>query len=146
MTYVDVSAVVGLLGGTRTLRAEVRTVADLNRAVIRGLPLRSLTLVSSRYRPPVRERLERMVVPRTTRARREQTGVLSSEESERLERVARLTALAEHVWEDAEAAHAFLTNPHPLLDGETPIDLAASDLGARRVEDLLWKLEYSLPV
>jgi putative toxin-antitoxin system antitoxin component (TIGR02293 family) len=78
--------------------------------------------------------------------RREQAGVLSREESERLERVARLTALAEHVLESREDAQRFLTAPHPLLDGEAPIDLAATDLGARRVEDVLWRLEYSLPV
>ncbi|MGI9091755.1 MAG: antitoxin Xre/MbcA/ParS toxin-binding domain-containing protein, partial [Gemmatimonadaceae bacterium] len=78
--------------------------------------------------------------------RREQSGVLSPEESERLERAARLTALAEWVWESRGAAQRFLTTPHPMLDGRSPIELAATDLGARRVEDLLWKLEYSLPV
>ena len=67
-------------------------------------------------------------------------------ESERLERVARLTTFAEQVWESDEDAQQFLTTPHPLLDGASPLDLASTELGARRVEDLLLKLEYSLPV
>jgi putative toxin-antitoxin system antitoxin component (TIGR02293 family) len=87
-----------------------------------------------------------IVSPRTTLLRREREGVLSPEESERLERVARLTALAEHVLESSADAQQFLTSPHPLLDGDAPIDLAATDLGARRVENVLWQLEYGLPV
>ena len=54
-------------------------------------------------------------------------------------------ALAEEVWESREDARQFLTTPHALLDGERPLDLAQSELGARRVEELLWRLEYSLP-
>jgi hypothetical protein len=33
-----------------------------------------------------------------------------------------------------------------MLDNQPPLDFAATDLGTRRVEDLLWKLEHSLPV
>jgi uncharacterized protein (DUF2384 family) len=34
---------------------------------------------------------------------------------------------------------------HPLLDGRTPLDVAMTELGARRVEELLWKLFYGVP-
>jgi putative toxin-antitoxin system antitoxin component (TIGR02293 family) len=78
--------------------------------------------------------------------RREEEGRLKPAESERLERIVRLTALAEQVWESPDEAREFLTSPHPMLEGQAPLDLAATDLGARRVEALLWKLEYSLPV
>jgi len=57
-----------------------------------------------------------------------------------------LSALAEYVWESRDAAQQWLTTPLPLLGDEAPLDLAATDLGARRVEDVLWKLEHSLPV
>ena len=57
------------------------------------------------------------------------------------------TAYYERVlWESPEAAQMFLTTPHPQLDNQAPLDLAATDLGTRRVETLLWKLEHSLPV
>jgi hypothetical protein len=32
------------------------------------------------------------------------------------------------------------------LENQAPLELAATDLGTRRVEALLWKLEHSLPV
>jgi putative toxin-antitoxin system antitoxin component (TIGR02293 family) len=71
---------------------------------------------------------------------------LSREESERLERIARVAALAEYVLDSLEDAQRFLTAPHRLLDDTAPVQLAATDLGARRVEDMLWNIEYSLPV
>jgi putative toxin-antitoxin system antitoxin component (TIGR02293 family) len=144
--YPAVQAIAQALGGKRVLRAEIRTLADLNRAVLAGLPFRSLRLVSARYRPARRSEVEQLVVPRTTMLRREQAGVLSVDESERLERIARITALAEHVLESQEEAEQFLTSPHALLDGVRPLELAVTDLGARRVEDILWRLEYGLPV
>lgn len=55
-------------------------------------------------------------------------------------------ALAERVFESRAAAQQFLTAPHPLLDDRRPIELAATAAGARRVEAILWRLEYSLPV
>jgi putative toxin-antitoxin system antitoxin component (TIGR02293 family) len=144
--YPDIESVVETLGGARLLRARVRTLMDLAQLVSNGLPFRSLRAVAERYPEPYRRRIEQLVVPRTTLQRREASGVLSPEESERLERVARLSALAEYVWESRDAAQQWLTTPLPLLGNEVPLDLAATDLGARRVEDVLWKLEHSLPV
>ena len=144
--YPAIESVVEMLGGARILRARVRTSMDLAQLVSNGLPFRSLRAVAERYPEPYRRRIEQLVVPRTTLQRREASGVLSPEESERLERVARLSALAEYVWESRDAAQQWLTTPLPLLGDEAPLDLAATDLGARRVEDVLWKLEHSLPV
>lgn len=144
--FFSAERVAATLGGTRILRARVRSVADLSRAVRAGLPYGSLTAVVALFPEADRERIERLVVTRTTRLRRQESGKLSQAESERLERIARLTTLAEEVWESEEDALVFLTTPHPLLDGAQPIDLADSDLDTRRVEDLLLKLEYSLPV
>jgi putative toxin-antitoxin system antitoxin component (TIGR02293 family) len=144
--YPAIESVVETLGGARLLRARVRTLVDLAQLVSSGLPFRSLRAVAERYPEPYRRRIELLVVPRTTLQRREASGVLSPEESERLERVARLSALAEYVWESRDAAQQWLTTPLPLLGDQAPLDLAATDLGARRVEDVLWKLEHSLPV
>lgn len=33
-----------------------------------------------------------------------------------------------------------------MLEGSTPVEMAATELGARRVERLLMQLEFSLPV
>ena len=56
-----------------------------------------------------------------------------------------VVATAEYVWDDAEEARRFLHEPNPLIEGRTPLEVALTELGARRVEDLLWQLFHGLP-
>jgi len=143
---VNAPAVARILGGERTLHRQVRTVDDLRAVVEGGLTVEALERTVRRVLGEGRAatELKHRIVPKTTLQRRQ--GRLSFEESERLERLARLAALAEEVWEDPGLAREFLASPQPQLGGERPVDLARSDLGTREVEDLLFKLEYSLPV
>ena len=60
------------------------------------------------------------------------------------ERLARVIATAEYVWDDAVEARRYLTTPHAHLGGQTPVEVALSEFGARWVEELLWKLYYGL--
>lgn len=145
MADYAVAKVAQSLGGKAVLRRDVRTLADLNAAVMAGLPLKSLHSVTLRYTASHRSMVTYLVVPRSTMARREKEKVLSVTESERLERLARVTALAEQALGSREAAEEFLITPHALLGG-VPLALAMTDLGARRVETVLERIEYSLPV
>jgi putative toxin-antitoxin system antitoxin component (TIGR02293 family) len=144
--YPAIQSVVAALGGRAVLRRDVQSLADLSGMVEAGLPMRSLERLSASYPVGDREKVASAVAPRTTRLRRSESGVLSTAESERLERIARLTALASHVLDSDIEGRRFLVSSHPLLGGQTPLELAVTDLGARRVEELLWRLEYSLPV
>lgn len=83
------------------------------------------------------------VASRATRARRES---LTTEEGERLVRIAGAMARSLDVWEDRNDAAEFLVTPHLMLGHHAPIDRARSELGARQVEDLLTKLDLGLPV
>ena len=145
-SYPDVLRVVQTLGGPKVLREKLFTVADLERAIGRGLPFAALKYVVRHFPERQKTRVQQIVMPRSTLQRREEEGRLRPAESERLERIARLATLAEQVWESEEAAQQFLTTPHPMLDNQAPLELAATDLGTRRVETLLWNLEHSLPV
>jgi putative toxin-antitoxin system antitoxin component (TIGR02293 family) len=145
-SYPDVLKVAQNLGGPKVLREKVLTVADLQRAVGKGLPFAALKYVLRHFPQRQKTRVQQIVVPRSTLQRREEEGRLRPAESERLERIARLATLAEQVWESQDEAQKFLTSPHPVLENQAPLDLAATDLGTRRVETLLWKLEHSLPV
>lgn len=82
------------------------------------------------------------IIPEATYKRRRAS--LSVEESERAERLARVYATAQYVWNSDDDARAFLHAPHPMLQGRTPLDVSMSELGARRVEELLWKLYYGI--
>ena len=134
-----------ILGGTKALKREVRSVDDLREAVEAGLPLASLEIVVRRVAGSSRAATEltHRMIPRSTLKRMKTR--LNPRQSERLERLARMTALAEEVWEDSELAHEFLTSAQPQLGDARPADLARSDLGTRQVEELLNRIEYSLP-
>ena len=88
--------------------------------------------------------LEWDVVPKTTLERRKSK--LSTEESERTERIARLFVHARRALGTEAEAREFMTTPHPELDRRTPFDAAKTDLGARRVETILNALEFGLAV
>lgn len=133
------------LGGPSTLGRPVRNLSDLRRVVEAGLPVESLDTLTGYLTASegAATDLKHRIVPKTTLRRRVR---LSVEESERTERLARLVALAEEVWEDRDLAREFLSSPQSQLDDERPVDLARTELGARQVEELLMKMEYSLPV
>jgi putative toxin-antitoxin system antitoxin component (TIGR02293 family) len=142
---VNARAVAHVLGGERTLHRRIHTVDDLRRSVEEGLPVAALDHAAAHVagEGAAGTELKHRIVPKTTLHRRGDR--LSLEESQRLERLARMTALAEDVWEEEELAHEFLLSAQPQLGGERPIDLARSELGARQVEMLLFALEYALP-
>ncbi len=124
----------------------VDTLADLSAAVARGLPKSALRSCVERIaaNPQEQRRLMHRIVPEATYKRRRHH--LKPEESERTERLARVIATAEYVWDDRDEARRFLTAPHPALDGRPPIDAAATELGAREVEELLWRIYHGLPL
>ena len=128
------------------LGSAVHTVSELESAVLAGLPKRALERLSGRlFRDASAASAYKFkVVPQATWKRRLKR--LSPEESERTERLARVLAHAEFVWDDRDRAREWMSKPHRELGAKTPLDVARSELGARRVEDLLEKLFYGLPV
>jgi putative toxin-antitoxin system antitoxin component (TIGR02293 family) len=140
-----VERVAQVLGGRAVLQRTVRTWLDLDRLVREGLPKASLQIVARRVVADGESAndLVYSVVPPATFKRRDR---LSVDESERTERLARVIALAETVWADQDEARAFLNRPHPLLGDETPLSVARTEIGARRVEQLLSDVEQGLPL
>lgn len=135
-----------VLGGERLIGQPVRSLADLSDLVDRGLPKMSLGTVAKRISqdPKQRRAIMHGIVPEATYKRRRDR--LSRDESERTERLARITAHALSVWGDEQDARQFLTTPHPLLGERTPVEAAVTDLGARQVEQILAAIEFGLPV
>lgn len=117
----------------------------IEKAVERGLPRNALRHVAECLAGGDKAKassLEWGVVPKTTLERREKQ--LSPQESERTERVARLFVHARRALGTEAEAREFMTTPHPLLDGRSPIDVSRTDLGTRRTEQILNALEYGL--
>ena len=118
--------------------------AELDDRVAHGLPKDALKASVDRVHlaGEDRKRLLYRIVPEATYKRRR--GALTADESGRAERLARIFATADYVWNSEDDARAFLSAPHPMLQGRTPLDVSLTELGARRVEELLWKLYYGL--
>lgn len=134
-----------VMGGVAILGQEVRSFQDLESSVTGGLPKVALRRTLERVYEKAGDLREAMyrVVPEATFKRRT---LLSQEEGERTERLARIIAAAEYVLDDREDAREWLTKPHPELDGRTPLQAAESELGARRVEQVLDSILFGLPV
>ena len=117
---------------------------DLARRISRGLlPLAAATLAEVLGR----NRVVGPVVPEATlrRARRARKP-LSRELSERLYEVGRVVdAVGRAYHGDRDAIDMFLNRPHPLLDGETPFDMArSSSAGADAVLNLIRRAEAGM--
>ncbi len=137
-------SIANVMGGTAILGRRIRSIRDLERTISLGLPKRALRLTAERISTSVGDarRVMFRVVPEATFKRRTR---LSAAESERTERLARVIAAAEYAWNDREDAREWLTKPHPELGKRTPLESAMTELGARRVEDLLDRLFYGIP-
>lgn len=119
------------------------TLLSLSRRIERGFPLEALTRVS-RLVAPNDKGFETQIVPASTlKRRRRQHQALSPEESERVQRVARAWAAAIDVYHGEDQAREFLTRPHPMLDRQTPLDVALRNApGLDAVETLLGRAKY----
>ena len=138
------AAVAQWLGGAKVLRVDVRSDLELVKVVRDGLPVAALDALVARGGLTAAE-AERLVIPRRTLAhRRRRRQPLSLEESDKLARVARAVALAEETMGDAARAHEWLRRPVRALGGERPLDLLATEGGARLVEQALGRVAHGV--
>ena len=139
---LEIQKMSSMMGGT--LRFEMSSVGDLADRVSEGFPKVALRNTARHIFDSPAEANELMyrIVPEATYKRRTR---LTSAESERTERLARVIVSAEIVWDDRAAAKEWLLTPHPELNGKKPLDAAMSELGARQVEELLDRIYYGIP-
>ncbi len=62
--------------------------------------------------------------------------------AEDLLRLFEIEKMANDTFETEEAALAWLRRPHPMLEGESPLESAKISFGARRVKDILVAIKY----
>ena len=86
-----------------------------------------------------------LIVPRRTLAHRISRGEpLSKAESDKAVRVARIAAMSEQAFGEPERAWRWLRKPKRRFDGKTPIEMLATETGARLVEEMLIQFEYGM--
>lgn len=68
--------------------------------------------------------------------------VLPTHAAEGVVRLLELEQMACDTFETDADASGWLRRPHPLLDGETPLEAARTGYGAQRVKDILLAIQY----
>jgi putative toxin-antitoxin system antitoxin component (TIGR02293 family) len=110
-----------------------------------GLKFGVLESLSSATGQPLAELASRVGIPPRTLARRKSSGKLSMEESERVVRLAGLYEKAAELFNgDVMNARQWMSQPKKALGGVSPLDYAATELGAREVENLIGRLEHGV--
>lgn len=116
------------------------------RRVAAGLPMSTVTALG---RLVGRARIEGRLVSEATLHRHRRSGsALSRSHSERVYGLARvLDAVGRAFHGDTARISDFLSRPHPLLDGEPPLEMATSSAaGADTVLNLVWRAEAGVAV
>lgn len=135
-------ALYSLMGGKLGV-PRVRSDEDLASLVDKRLPAASLQAL-------VRGGLSdaevyQLIVPRRTLAHRiARHQPLSKEESDKAVRVARIAAMAEQVFGEPQRAWRWLRKPQPRFKGKTPIEMLATEAGARLVEEMIVQIDYGM--
>jgi putative toxin-antitoxin system antitoxin component (TIGR02293 family) len=158
------TTVTSILGGEKELRQKVHRPIDFDKLIKLGLPSNVLSYIKDKFnlsdehiaqitgvspRTVARRRKATWVNPDMIERRRKASSVhkierLSPIESDRIDRFARIIALAEDVFEDKEEALEWLNVPQQGLGGAIPFAMLQTDAGTREVEQLLIRIDYGV--
>ena len=113
-------------------------------SITSGLPVTALDHLADEVAPND-NRFKFRVIPKATLDRRKKSASrrLTSEEGDRLARIAKVFSFAMDIYQDKDRAREFLGRPHAMLDGKAPLDVAlATGPGADVVINLLGRAAY----
>jgi putative toxin-antitoxin system antitoxin component (TIGR02293 family) len=133
-----------LLGGKPVLHKRLVTPMDWVSAIREGMPSAAVDALAASIRVTQFEFSAALGIPERTLVRRKKEGVLSSEESAKLVRVARVVERAEAVFGDFDVALDWLKSANASLSGVTPLSLLDTEIGAESVMDTLGRIEHGV--
>lgn len=132
-----------VVGGQKVIGAPLDSARAIIAAVRRGFPVEAVEHVIASGRMTLAE-IDEVVLPRKTLSHRRKIGTLTSEQSDRLVRAARVIAEAEETFGSQDKAGKWLRRPTEALGGEKPIALLDTSEGAAEVEALLGRIAHGI--
>jgi putative toxin-antitoxin system antitoxin component (TIGR02293 family) len=135
--------IIGVLGGSQVFGVPAARV-DLLEEVERGLPRQAYEAVSDALELTPVEEDRLLQVSLRTRARWKKQTRLDPATSDRVVRLARIFALAILVLESRSHAVAWMREPSDTLGGRSPLAAMISDLGAEKVSNMLYQMEFGI--
>ena len=128
----------------KPVHAKANHPHELIRRIQKGLPFSDLKVLQDSIDMPFEQLAAKLAISRSTLQRRKAAGRLSPDESDKVMRLSRLLEHATNVFGDIQRARAWLKFPQRGLGGAIPLDYAETEVGAREVDDLLGRIEYSV--
>jgi len=142
MTIAEIAAV---LGGSKTFKRPIRKADDLVAQVRTGLPASTVDTLASALSMHRTEVAKQLNIPARTLSRRLATkSRLTHDESDRTLRMAKIVAHAQEVLGAEDKAARWIAAPNRALGGQRPFDLLDTELGVRRVEEILFSIAYGM--
>lgn len=118
--------------------------AEVIQVVREGLDFAELEALREQLDLPLDRLAGQLGIARATLHRRKAGGRLTSDESDKVVRFARLLGHAVHLFGGIEDARRWLKSPQRGLGGAVPLDYAQTEAGAREVENLLGRIDYGV--
>lgn len=119
----------------------LESALDVVSQVERGLPRKAFDRLQSALGLPQNELAGFVMIPIRTLSRRQR---LLIPESDRVLRVGLLFQRALEVLGDGDSARRWMQSPKQALGGNAPLQMARTEIGARRVEQLLGQIEHGV--
>src|SRR6266536_2748539 len=142
---METQAIAEILGGRKVLGRTVKKPDDLAQIVRKDLPASSVTALAGKLHLANSVLSRKLGIPQRTLTRRlSQGSLLTSAESDRTVRMARVYANAVEMIGDEDKAIEWLGTANRALGGERPLDQLDTDTGARMVEDILGRIAYGV--
>jgi putative toxin-antitoxin system antitoxin component (TIGR02293 family) len=142
---MSIAEIAGILGGSKTFKRTVKDSDDLATSIRAGLPATIINVLADRLTMHRADVAKRLGIPQRTLTRRlSQHARLTTDESDRAARMARIIALALKILGSNEKASSWLRSPNRALRGKPPIDEIGTDPGYRAVEDVLYAIAYGM--
>ena len=126
--------------------SDTRDKSDIVHSIMEGFPAGAVSRLVEYLDIRQNEMLKLLHITSATYSRRRRDGKLESVESDRVFRYTRLAALATDMFHgDGEAARQWLKSPAYAFKGETPLEHAQTEYGAREVENLIGRIRHGIP-
>ena len=128
----------------KTPSGKAKHPTELIRQIQKGLRFSELETLQNSIDLPFEQLAAKLCISRSTLQRRKAAGRLSPDESDKVMRLSRLLEHATSIFGNIEKARAWLKFPQRGLGGAVPLDYAETEVGAREVDNLLGRIEYSV--
>ena len=131
-------------GGETGVGFPIRSETDMEAALRKGLPFSALGVLRQNWNLTIVDLAASLAIPKSTLTRLMigKHKRMAAGQSDRAYRLAAILALAEHCIRDRKKAQLWLKQPNQALGSVTPLHALETEIGSRRVEQVLGRIAY----